>query len=126
MKPAPLMLYAAMHLACAPAGANPTTSRIPVAELKPLLKLAIERGEAHGVLTGEAAAYMKQKFGSAAAIEIDVRTLHPLPQPGCSRLEVRTRQAHVQEKASREDKSDRKSTRLNSSHIPLSRMPSSA
>ena len=105
MKQATLVLCAAMHLAPAPAGADPSPSRIPVSELKPLLKLAIERGEAHGVLTGEAAAYLKEKFGTTAALEIDVRTLHPLPEPGCSRLEVRTRQAHVQEKASREDKS---------------------
>lgn len=82
-----------------------TTDRIPVSELKPLLKIAIDRGEARGVLTGESAAYMKQKFGTTAALEIDVRTLHPLPQPGCSRLEVTSRQNGVLEKGRHEDKS---------------------
>ncbi len=47
---------------------------------------------------------MKQKFGTTAALEIDVRTLHPLPQPGCSRLEVTSRQNGVLEKGKREDK----------------------
>ena len=32
----------------------------------------------------------------------------------------------IQESIDRQDAQDRKSTRLNSSHIPLSRMPSSA
>lgn len=81
-----------------------STDRIPVSELKPLLKIAIERGEARGVLTGESAVYMKQKFGTTAALEIDVRTLHPLPQPGCSRLEVTSRQNGVLEKGKRDDK----------------------
>ena len=80
------------------------TDRIPVSDLKPLLKLAIEQGSARGVMVGEAAAYVRQKFGSAAPIEIDVRALHALPQPGCSRLEVTTRQQDVVEQGKREDK----------------------
>jgi hypothetical protein len=38
---------------------------------------------------------MTRHFGSAAPIEIDVRALHPLPQPGCQRLEVTTTQRAV-------------------------------
>ena len=79
-------------------------TRTPVSEIKPLLIRAIEQGSAHGVLVGEAATYLRQKFNSSAPIEIDVRALHGLPQPGCSRLEVTTRQKDVVEHAKRGDK----------------------
>lgn len=79
-------------------------ARIQVSEIKPLLIRAIEQGSAHGVLVGEAATYVRQKFDSSAPIEIDVRSLHALPQPGCSRLEVTTRQKDVLEKTNRGDK----------------------
>lgn len=79
-------------------------ARTQVTEIKPLLIRAIELGSAHGVLVGEAATYLRQKFDSSAPIEIDVRALHALPQPGCSRLEVTTRQKDVLEKAKRGDK----------------------
>ena len=85
------------------ASANPST-RIQVSDIKPLLIRAIDQGSAQGVLVGEAAAYVRQKFESPAPIEIDVRTLYALPQPGCSRLEVTTRQKDVLEKAKRGDK----------------------
>jgi len=85
------------------ASANPS-ARIQVSDIKPLLIRAIDQGSAQGVLVGDAAAYIRQKFESNAAIEIDVRTLYALPQPGCSRLEVTTRQKDVMEKAKRGDK----------------------
>jgi hypothetical protein len=85
------------------ASANPS-ARLQVSDLKPLLIRAIDQGSAHGVLVGEAATYVRQKFESTAPIEIDVRTLYALPQPGCSRLEVTTRQKDVLEKAKRGDK----------------------
>lgn len=78
--------------------------RIQVSDIKPLLIRAIEQGTAHGVLVGEAATYLRQKFDSSTPIEIDVRSLHALPQPGCSRLEVTTRQKDVLEKTKRDDK----------------------
>ena len=87
----------------ASASAQPT-DRIPVSDVKPLLKRAIEQGSARGVMVGEAAAYVWRKFGFAAPIEIDVRALHALPQPGCRRLEVTTRQQNVREQGRREDK----------------------
>lgn len=79
-------------------------ARIQVTEIKPLLIRAIEQGSAHGVLVGEAAIYLRQKFDSSTPIEIDVRSLHALPQQSCSRLEVTTRQKDVLEKAKRDDK----------------------
>lgn len=79
------------------------TERIPVTEIKPLLALAAEHGRAHGVLIGPAAEYMHRRFEATAPIEIDVSTLHPLPQPGCARLEVTTRQRDVLEEGKRAD-----------------------
>ena len=71
------------------------SERVPVTTLRPLLIAAIAHGTARGTLVGDAAPFMTQHFGSAAPIEIDVRTLHPLPQPGCQRLEVTTTQRAV-------------------------------
>jgi len=80
-----------------------TTQRIPVSEIKPLLALAAERGAAHGVLTGPGADYVRRRFDATTPIEIDVATLHALPQPGCARLEVTTRQRDVLEQGKRSD-----------------------
>ncbi len=80
-----------------------TTQRIAVTEIKPLLALAAERGAAHGVLTGPGADYVRRRFDATTPIEIDVRTLHALPQPGCARLEVTTRQRGVLEHGKRGD-----------------------
>ena len=80
------------------------SARMQVSEIKPLLIRAVEQGSAHGVLVGESAAYVRQKFDASAPIEIDVRALHALPQPACSRLEVTTRQKDVLEKTGRGDK----------------------
>jgi hypothetical protein len=71
------------------------SERVPVTTLRPLLIAALAHGTAHGTLVGEVVPFMTQHFGSAAPIEIDVRTLHPLPQPGCQRLEVTTTQRAV-------------------------------
>ena len=84
-------------------GQAQTTQRIPVTEIKPLLALATERGAAHGVLTGPGADYMRRRFAANTPIEIDVSTLHALPQPGCARLEVTTRQHDVLEQGKRAD-----------------------
>ena len=80
------------------------SARLQVTDIKPLLIRAIEQGSAHGVLIGESSAYVRQKFDASTPIEIDVRALHALPQPGCSRLEVTTRQKDVLEKTKRDDK----------------------
>ena len=77
--------------------------RTSVTEIKPLLALAAERGEAHGVLGGPGADYVHRRFDATTPIEIDVRRLHELPQPGCARLEVTTRQRDVLEDGARHD-----------------------
>lgn len=83
------MLTAELVWAAAP------SERVPVTTLRPLLLAALAHGSAHGTLVGDAMPFMTQHFGSAAPIEIDVRTLHALPQPGCQRLEVTTTQRSV-------------------------------
>lgn len=85
-----------------PSQAQPTL-RIPVSEIRPLLALAAERGAAYGVLTGPGADYVRRRFDATTPIEIDVATLHALPQPGCARLEVTTRQRDVLEQGKRAD-----------------------
>jgi len=95
-------IAAALLLACAAPALG--AERMAVADIKPLLVRAIEHGEAHGVLGGEAATFMQQRFDTAAPIEIDARLLHALPQTGCHRLEVTTRQRGVLEQGSRQDK----------------------
>lgn len=85
-----------------PAQAQPV-QRIPVTEIKPLLALAAEHGAARGVLTGLGADYMRRRFDASGAIEIDVQALHALPQAGCARLEVTTRQRGVLERGTRGD-----------------------
>jgi len=99
-----VLLGTLTSLALAQSVAAQPLARIQVTEIKPLLIRAIEQGSAHGVLVGNAASYVRQKFNSSAPIEIDVRSLHTLPQPGCSRLEVTTRQKDVLEKTKRGDK----------------------
>ena len=84
--------------------AGEPVSRMEVSEVKPLLIRAIDQGAAHGVLVGVGAEYMRRKFDAGAPIEIDVRSLHDLPQSGCSRLEVTTHQKDVLEQGKRTDK----------------------
>ena len=76
-------------LSASPAAA---VERITVTEIKPLLMLAAERGEAHGTLSGTGAAYMQRRFETTSPIKVDVRRLRTLPQAGCGRLEVTTHQ----------------------------------
>jgi len=90
-----LFLRLAPALACA--GHALADDRSPVTSIKPLLMAAIEHGEAHGELVGEAANFMRQRFKSLAPIVIDVKTLATLTEPGCKRLEVTTRQEGVRE-----------------------------
>ncbi len=85
------------------ATAASTIDRIAVTEVKPLLMQAAAQGEAHGILGGPGADYVRRKFDATTPIEIDVRRLHPLPQRGCGRLEVTTRQRDVLENGTRHD-----------------------
>lgn len=102
-RPTPLahLLAAIALLSTTCAAADP---RIPVHDVKALLKRAIDHHRAHGVLIGDAAAYLQHRFGARTPIEIDVRTIQHLRDPDCRRLEVTTRQASVPETPHTEDK----------------------
>ena len=71
------------------------SERLKVTDIKPLLLAALDRGEAHGVLVGEAAQWTAQYFKTTAPIEIDVKTVKPLSLPGCMRLAITTAQEGV-------------------------------
>ena len=96
---------AALAIACSTV--QPTVAaaieRIAVSEIKPLLMRAAEQGVAHGVLGGTGAAYVQRRFDTTSPIEIDVRRLRALPQAGCGRLEVTTRQRAVLVAGQRQD-----------------------
>lgn len=66
-----------------------------VTDIKQLLLSALNRGEAHGVLVGEAAQWTAKYFKTAAPIEIDVKTLQALSHRGCMRLAITTTQDSV-------------------------------
>ena len=72
--------------------------RIPVQDARPLLIAAIDApsGEAHGMLVGEIADAVTQRFKGTSPIYIDVTTERRYTQAGCSRLNVRFWQEGVQ------------------------------
>lgn len=80
-----------------------TEERIAVAGIRPLLLRATAEGSAKGVLTGAGADYLSRRFETSTPIEIDVQLLHRLPQSGCARFEVTTRQREVLELTKRSD-----------------------
>ena len=87
--------FAAISLLALTASNVSAADRQAVTTVKPLLVTAIDQGEAHGVLVGEAAQYIAQTFKSVAPIEIDVKTVQALEEPGCKRLAVTTSQDGV-------------------------------
>ncbi|MBI2749908.1 MAG: hypothetical protein HYX43_11365 [Burkholderiales bacterium] len=72
--------------------------RIPVQDARPLLIAAIDEpsGEAHGMLVGEIADAVTQRFKGTSPIYIDVTTERRYAQAGCRRLKVRFWQDGVQ------------------------------
>ena len=80
-----------------------STPRQAVSDLKPLLARAAAEGSARGTLTSPGAQAIARRFQTDAPIEIDVRRIQRLPQPGCGRLEVTTRQRDVTQAGKRGD-----------------------
>ena len=91
MKSSTFLLAMAVLAAPAYAEEPPCMSpRTSVRDARALLLAAIQasNGEAHGVLTGEVANAITQRFGATSPIFIDVTTERRYQQPGCSRLKV--------------------------------------
>jgi hypothetical protein len=101
--PATVAIFATACMTVMSASPASAVERIAVTEIKPLLMRAVERGEAHGVLAGTGAAYLQRRFDTASPIEVDVKRLRALPQIGCGRLEVTTRQRAVLVNGNRAD-----------------------
>ncbi|WP_136415849.1 hypothetical protein [Herbaspirillum sp. ST 5-3] len=72
------------------ASAQTAVMRTPVPDPRPLMLAAIDSpvGEAYGVLTGETADAISNKFKATTPIYIDVTTIKRYAQQGCSRLKV--------------------------------------
>ena len=87
--------FAAIALLALTASNVDAIERQAVTTVKPLLVTALDQGEAHGVLVGQATQYIAQTFKSTAPIEIDVKTVQSLGEPGCKRLAVTTSQDGV-------------------------------
>lgn len=98
MRPHIKALYGLLLWIMAAASHAERPPRLPVTNIKVLLRVAIEQGSAYGTLVGEAATFVRNRFGTTTPIEIDVKTLQILRDPGCRRLEVTTYQAGVIEK----------------------------
>jgi hypothetical protein len=96
----PVTTYAmfAVLLALCTAGAAVAQERIAVKDAKPLLIAAIDApdGQAHGLLVGDIADAITQRFKGTTPIYIDVSTERRYAQAGCSRLNVRFWQDGVQ------------------------------
>ena len=100
---ATVAIFATACMTVMSASAATAVERIAVTEIKPLLMRAATQCEAHGVLTGTGAAYLQRKFDTTSPIEVDVKRLRALPQVGCGRLEVTTRQRAVLVNGNRAD-----------------------
>jgi len=91
MKPATL-IHAALLLILLVAFAHADDIiRTPVPDPRPLLLAALQAsdGQAHGVLTGDIAQAITQRFNASSPIYIDVTTARRYAQPGCARLNMR-------------------------------------
>ena len=65
--------------------------RAPVSDPRPVMLAALQsvNGEAHGILNGEIADALTQRFAATSPIYIDVTTEKRYAQAGCARLNVR-------------------------------------
>ena len=95
MKLCPVLATAAVLCAVGTAHAQ---HRVPVRDPKLLLIAAIDApsGQAQGVLVGEVADAITQRFQGTTPIYIDVSTERRYAQAGCSRLKVSIWQDGVQ------------------------------
>lgn len=84
--------YAAALLAgCASLVLADEVPRASVSDPRPVMLAALQSvdGEAHGILSGEIADSLTQRFAATSPIYIDVTTEKRYAQAGCARLNVR-------------------------------------
>ena len=87
--PLVLLAFSAVHAAA--------DERLPVDDPRVLLRAALSApdGQAQGILHGEAAMAIRQRFSATSPVYLDVRTLHRYRQHGCARLNMRAWQEGV-------------------------------
>jgi hypothetical protein len=93
------IIAALVGVACAViTSAVAAQERQPVRDARQLMLAALDApdGKAHGVLVGEVADAISQRFKATTPIYIDVSTEKHYAQPGCSRLNLRFWQDGVQ------------------------------
>lgn len=90
MKPTAFIRVALLMASLAPCAHADDVVRTPVADPRPLMLAALQAsdGQAHGVLTGNIAEAITQRFSASSPIYIDVSTERRYAQPGCARLKV--------------------------------------
>lgn len=76
--------------------------RTEVDGVRPLLEKALREGSARGRLVGAIAEAMRKEFKTDAPLLVDVDAIAPLPDAGCKRLRIVTRQDGVVERMSRD------------------------
>ncbi len=83
-------LIAALWMLCTSPAITAAPSPVAVQDARALLVAAIDApdGRAQGILTGDLAQAITQRFRGRSPIHIDVITLKRYAQPGCRRLQV--------------------------------------
>lgn len=83
-------LIAALWMLCTSPAITAAPSPVAVQDARALLVTAIDApdGRAQGILTGDLAQAITQRFRGRSPIHIDVITLKRYAQPGCRRLQV--------------------------------------
>lgn len=85
-----------VHLPAANADENnQVNATAPLADLRPLMTEAINNGESHGILGGDAAMFLREHLGATSPLRVNVTTIKKYNQPGCSRLNVQFLQDNV-------------------------------
>lgn len=87
LKSLPLALSAAL---CASSTFADTAQRTPVPDARAVMLAALRAsdGQAQGILTGNVAEAITQRFNATSPVYIDVTTERRYQQAGCSRLNV--------------------------------------
>lgn len=98
MKALTWLIPISLGLALAIAGAASAQQRVAVPDARQLLVAAIDApdGQAHGILTGQLADAITERFKATTPIHVDVSTERRYAQAGCRRLKVSFWQDGVQ------------------------------
>ena len=98
MKALTWLVPASLGLALGTTSAASAQERVAVPDARQLLIAAIDApdGQAHGILTGQLADAITERFKATTPIHVDVSTERRYAQAGCRRLNVRFWQDGVQ------------------------------